>query len=225
MLLVACAAVTEVSPGVVVAVALEPPASPGLQADGSRVVFSDRGDEVRVTRAYLVSSSLELVPCARTAAGGWRRWVVGRAEAHEHSSPTRLGAAVVEALVGAADGRPLGELAPPPGHYCHAIFTARAADADADGLPAEPPMIGRTLYLEGTYRRDGAVQPFVVSSAAPLSVTADLDADLSAAGRLTLVVRKPADHWFDGVDFQQPPEVIAARVVENVRRSLRVEPR
>jgi hypothetical protein len=223
--LAACSSVSEVSEGLVLSVHAEAPAR---AADGSLTVVNDLGYIVRLDRAYLVSSSVEIFACEGAAARLWRRAVLGRAEAHALGSPTRLGTAFVEPLTGNEGSRPLGDIRPPPGRYCRVAYTASAADGDAVGLPTDLAVAGKTVYLAGTFRRGAALpRPFTVASSVPFTVQMDIaDTDLFAAtARPTLVVRKEADHWFDGVDFEgQPPRVIAAAVLENMRRSIRLEP-
>jgi hypothetical protein len=221
--LAACSSVSEVSEGLVLSVQAEGPAR---AADGTLTVVTDLGYTVRLDRAYLVSSSVEIFACP-TVGRRVSRWLIGRAQAHALGSPTRLGTALVEPLTGAAEAITLGDIRPPPDRYCRVVYTASAADHDAVGLPADLAVAGKTVYLAGTFAR-GAVEPrpFTVSSSAPFTVEAPLaDADLfAAAPRATLLVRKQADHWFDGVDFEtHPPRVIAVEVLENVRRSIRLE--
>jgi hypothetical protein len=220
--LAACSSVSEVSEGLVLTVHAE--AATGRAADGSLTVLTDLGYTVRLERAYLVSSSVEIFPCPRVSLS---RWLIGRAEAHAPGSPTRLGTAVVEPLTGPGDALPLGDIRPPPDRYCRVVYTASAADHDAVGLPSDLEVAGRTVVLAGTFRRGAAEpRPFTVASSAPIIVEAPLaDADLFAQARqATLVVRKQADHWFDGVDFEtHPPRVIAAEVLESMRKSIRLE--
>lgn len=115
----ACTSVEEVSPGLVVAVVLEPPSTPPMQPDGSRLITTDLGYQVGLVRAYLVSSGVEIFPCpAVVARRKWSSWIVGRAEAHGLTSPTRLGTSLAEPLTGSQEVRRLGSITPPPGRYC-----------------------------------------------------------------------------------------------------------
>jgi hypothetical protein len=221
----ACSSVSEVSEGLVLTVTAEPTA--GRDADGTLTVDTDLGYQVRLSRAYLVSSSVEIYAC-QNLASRWGGWLIGRAEAHVLGTPTRLGTAFVEPLTGAAGAsHALGEIRPPPDRYCRVSYTASAADKDAEGMPPDGVAAGNTVYLEGSYRRgDSPPQPFTVSSSSPFTVSADLTTmDLFGAGPTpTLVIRKRADHWFDGVDFQNhPARVISRSVLDNVQRSIRLE--
>jgi hypothetical protein len=225
----ACSSVSEISEGLVIAVAADPPTSLQRDADGNLIVGTDLGYLVTLTRAYLVSTSVEIFSCQATASRLWQRWIIGRAEAHAVGAPTRLGTAFVEALTGNGDVRhALGEIRPPPDRYCRIAYTASAADGDAIGMPPDRVATGNTVYLEGTFQRFPADPPrsFTVSSSAPFTVEGDVGV-LDLAGSMpnpTLVIRKQADHWFDGVDFQiQPPRVVAKEILDNMRRSIRLE--
>jgi hypothetical protein len=230
-LLAGCSSVSEISEGVVIAIAAESPRNPRRDAAGSLIVNTDLGYVVTLTRAYLVSTSLEIFACQPIATRLWQRWVIGRAQAHALDAPTRMGTAFVESFTGTgtADERhELGEIKPPPGRYCRAVYTASAADRDAIGMPPDSVAVGNTVYLEGTFQRQPGDQPrpFTVASSAPFTVEADIAAiDLfGATPTPTLVIRKQADHWLDGIDFEtHPPRVIAKEVLDNMRGSIRLE--
>jgi hypothetical protein len=143
-----------------------------------------------------------------------------------------MGTAFVELLTEktgtAGERHELGEIKPPPGRYCRAVYTASAADRDAIGMPPDRVAVGNTVYLEGTFQRQAADQPtsFTVSSSASFTVEADIGAlDLFGTMRTpTLVIRKQADHWLDGIDFEtHPPRVIAKELLDNMRGSIRLE--
>ena len=70
----ACSSVSEVSQGLVIAVAAEPPTSPERDADGRLIVGTDLGFRVTLSRAYLVSTSVEIFSCKPIAARPWQRW-------------------------------------------------------------------------------------------------------------------------------------------------------
>jgi hypothetical protein len=225
-----CSSVAELSEGLVLTVVVESPAPPGRESDGSLRFSSDLGYEVRLVRAYLVSSTVEIFSCRAPAASArsWARFIIGRAEAHALATPTRLGTAFVEPLTTDLERRSLGAIRPPPDRYCRVSYTASPADHDAEGMPSDQVVMGRTVYLEGTYRfGDTAVwRPFVVSSAATFSVEREIPVTelFSATPSATLAIRKQVDHWFDGVYLDsRSAESIAGNVVENIRRSIRLE--
>jgi hypothetical protein len=238
-----CSSVDEVSDGLVISVAAEPPTAPQRAADGTLTLTTDLGYQVHLQRAYLVSSSVEVVPCSAVgpppaarpapAAGrvlGWLgRVLIGRAEAHTPGSPTRLGTAFVESLAAPDVRVTLGEIRPPPDRYCRLSYTASPADHDAVGMPSDSAALGNTIYLQGTFARGSdAAASFTVASPTPFTVSADVEPlDLSeGAPPPTVVIRKQADHWLDGVDFATAPaRVIARTVIDNVQRSIRLEHR
>jgi hypothetical protein len=100
--------------------------------------------------------------------------------------------------------------------------------ADATGLRANPWLVGKTLYLEGTFRRgDQGPKPFAAWSSASLFIDASLPSlELSAdAPNATLMVRKSSDHWFDDLDLAlQSPESLGEAVLANITRSIVVDP-
>jgi hypothetical protein len=242
--MVGCSSVDEVSVGLVIAVAAEPPTALQRAADGTLTLTTDRGYQVHLERAYLVSTSVEVVPCsavvpppaARAAPAGGRvlgwlgRALIGRAEAHTPGTPTRLGTAFVESLAAAPDVRvTLGEIRPPPDRYCRLSYTASPADHDAVGMPSDSAALGNTIYLQGTFARGSdAAADFTVAAPMPFTVSADVEPlDLTeGAPPPTVVIRKQADHWLDGVDFATAPaRVIARTVIDNIQRSIRLERR
>jgi hypothetical protein len=213
--------VEELSRGLVVTVMVEP-ASPRSDTDGFLSLTTDRGYDVRLRRAYLASSAVEIFPCARPSVADW---LIGRAEAHPTASPTRLAAAIVEPLTGAGP-RSLGQIRPPPDHYCRISYTSGPADRDASGMPDDGVMLGKTLYLEGTSRPTGEAdwQPLVVSSSSSFSVEVDVAGELfGASTQPTIVIRKQAERWLDQVDLEARPAEIADAVLRNVRNSIGLE--
>ncbi len=217
-----CSAST--TPGIQVAVVLDAPSSPRV-TDVSRVIQTNRGFSVALTRGYLSTATIELIACSTTATF-WNPFAIHAAYAHTTGSPTRLGVPIVESLIAAAPGRvPVGDLRPPAGAYCRARLTLAPADGDALGLPSDTDMVGKTFLAVGTYARAGQEErPFSMSSAASLDVeTAFPSTTLSSDERRTssLRVTKVADHWFDNIDCEQGDENENVQtVLDNVRRSL-----
>lgn len=220
----ACSTVSDLSAGVSIEVLSESPALPA--SDGRPSMTNDLGYDVTLSRAYLVTTSLEVFPCQSLAARLWERWIERPAMAHAGEGPTRLGTAVVETLAANGNTLTLGEIRPPPGSYCHARYTAGPADRDAVGLTAGAPIAGNTIYLEGTFARGGDVQPFVASSDASLVADSEL-APLTlsqATPRSTLRIRKPIARWFEGVDFaNQDERQRTVAILANISRSIVVE--
>jgi hypothetical protein len=202
--------------------------TPGLEVEvtsrpvGQRLQLrNDLGYIVDLTRGYLVTSSVELVECPRLA-----RWLIGTAEAHLPASPTRLGAPMVESLVGEAET--LGTLRPPPDRYCQLRVSLAPADADARGLPDEVRFVGRTLYLAGSYRSPGSEvdRPLAALTSESVEVLVpvpDLVLDGEAPRHRRLELSKAAERWFDGIDLDNtPPPELAGRLLGGVAASLTV---
>jgi len=182
---------------------------PAVTVDGAGWHFTRaNGDRVVLSRGYLTLASVEILPCPTL---GERLWQTlspfGVAYAHTVGSPTLLGTPHVVGL-GASLTAPalsLGELHPPPASYCHAHLVFEPADDDAEGLPSDVSMVGRTLLLEGTVTSpsEGTPRPFHLESAETAEVDvsltpATLDQKSQTAARgFTLSPSK----WLDGVDL------------------------
>lgn len=231
MRMIACAPVVVASigcsasstDGVAISVVIEAP-STALPAGDDRVIVTDLGYRVTLTRAYLSTGSVEILACGvRTS---WRDIFIRDAHAHTTGSPTTLGIPAVESLL-APSGHLLavGALRPPSGSYCRIRQTITAADEDAVGLSADVPMVGKSLLVEGMYERGGEASTFfIVSSAISVDVeTSVARTELSARGvRVAqLVLTKTGDRWFDGIDFALSTETdLEPRLLQNIRRSL-----
>ncbi|WP_224244571.1 hypothetical protein [Hyalangium gracile] len=187
----------------------------------ARSFTNDRGERVILTRAHVSLSSVEIFPCADSGAWRWLRELspIGTAHAHSESSPRRLGTPHVSSLE-RPDGEvlELGTLRPPPGRYCRLHLVFGPADADAEGLPTDGVMVGRTFLLEGEIPSadGGAPRPFRVESSRIANQELVLDGlslsaeELEAEQRITLAY----DHWLDGTSPLDPDA--ATQVLRNV---------
>ncbi|QDG53079.1 hypothetical protein FIV42_20720 [Persicimonas caeni] len=225
----------------------------GASADA--VIVNDLGFEVRVDAAYLVTDTVTLLACdevddPRDLPGfslrTLTRALLPSAHAHGPTTPTRLGTPHVEALVGASSrsSHPwrIGEFLPPPGDYCAVRLDVRAADDDAIGLPADVDMVGRTLYVRGTYLapdedapNENAPKPFELATGAAFDIELDKVASTTGAaapwsfprsGAKTgrVILNKNMAAWFEGVDFTDAdPEQTARAVLLNARESIELD--
>lgn len=128
-----------------------------------RGIVTDRGYGVTISRMQLVIGRLELVPCESTATARsvrlprwgevWRALSpVSVAHAHGLDSPLAINAPQVVDLMGAdRESFAYGTLRPPPDRYCALEVHVEPADADADGLVGAPDLLGRSLYLQGSF--------------------------------------------------------------------------
>ena len=142
---------------------------------GSKQFVNSEGVEITLDLAYLNIWSVELASDCSGASfshdrGGARFSIIGLARAHAEAAPHRVSVPHVMSLV-AADQTVLdmGRMEPPPGTYCGAIIDLQSADADARHLPQDVSMLGRTLYLRGSYRPRGAAAPVPFEFSTPRS--------------------------------------------------------
>lgn len=218
-----CACSGSSKEGVSITVVLEAPSAPPLAGE-SRVVATDVGYRVVLTRGYLSTGAAEVFACG--ARMSWRDLFLRDAHAHTTGSPTLLGVPALESLLAAPDTRlVVGDIHPPAGSYCRVRQTIRAADHDAIGLSPSIPMLGKSLLVEGTHARAGEEpSPFTISSSLSVEVESTVPTtNVSADGTrvVQLVLSKAGDHWFDTIDFATSSETdTAPRVLQNIRRSL-----
>jgi hypothetical protein len=188
------------------------PASVQGVSGSTRTWQTPLGYQVVVSKMYLNFGGAELIACEEEQSAVrkyWKRckdWAsISVARAHTESSLTRLGTPVVESML-RADGSivELGVFGPPPGAYCVTRYFVDPADEDAQNLPADAPMLGKTVYVEGTYQ-EGTEPPaaFVIATSLKFDVLAPgIDIPKDPNFRKTLRVARDAVHWFDEVDFR-----------------------
>lgn len=216
------------SEGVVVTLRSEPAKIPV-----AATYDTDLGYRVVVSKAYVNLSSVEIFGCdaplassfSERATRGLREvfTLERRAYAHTEGSPTKLGTPLVEAFTGQGNGAPVGELRPPAGRYCRVVQSLQAADGDARGLPTDLSMVGKSMYVAGTYAKGGqAPAPFEAESTASFDASKDLTFELSTTGtrNVTVVLTRDTTHWFDGVDFAtMGKRDVAKRIVDAMAES------
>lgn len=211
-----------------------------LAPAGGWEVVNDLGFTVRVTRAYVVSRSIELVPCAPRAVSLRRleRFfspppaLAGHGTSADPSASPR---AEVESLAPAAP-RELARVYPGARTYCRAHYLMARADAHAAALPADVDMIDRTLRIAGHVQPPDAAgfTPFAVATAVANGTLVDLHTTGVAgldSGRASavIVVRRNLDTIFDRVDFGTMTEKRMAReilhnLIAGVEIEVRVDP-
>jgi len=192
---------------------------------------NDEGYTVDIDHAYIVIEEVELVPCEATASAAILKFLdpVHTAHAHTTSTPTKSGVPfVVDASEAMEAAGSVGEVSPPPALYCSLKVTIGPADGDAEGLPESPDMVGKSLYIEGTYDDEGAVAYTIQSSD---SLTVDIPfrntdgdeapLDLTEVGLHTVTIGSTYDTWLDGVNFgTQTTGQMAAAALASVAASL-----
>lgn len=216
------------SDGIVVTLRSEPAKVPA-----AATFDTDVGYRVVVSKAYVNLSSVKIFGCdaplassfSERATRGLREvfTLERRAYAHTEGSPTKLGAPLVEAMTGPGAGAALGELRPPGGRYCRVVQSLQAADGDARALPRDVAMVGKTMYVAGTYAKGGQPPvPFEAESTASFDATTDVAFELSTTGarNVTVVLTRDTTHWFDGIDFAtMGKRDIAKRIVDAMAES------
>lgn len=194
---------------------------------------TDLGYRVVVAKAYVNLSTVEIFGCDAPLASSFsERATRGlrdvftlerRAYAHTEGSPTKLGTPLVEAFTETGGGTSVGELRPPAGRYCRVVQSLQAADGDARALPTDAPMLGKSMYVAGTYAKGGqAPVPFEAESTASFDATKDVSFELSTTGarNVTVVLTRDATHWFDGIDFATlGKRDVATRIVDAMAES------
>jgi len=204
-------------------------------------ITNDLGYRVHVTRGYLVTRSLELIPCnpvpplaALLKRIGDR---IGPRPAYAgHSAiadPSATKNAEVESLL-SPRSHAVATLYPGPQKYCQAHYLIARADPSATGLPSEVDMVDQSLRLEGWFRRPGDSQetPFTVVTAVGNGKLLDLPRGLgegscalnTASTSGVVVVRRNLDTIFDHVDFANMPDKrIGREVLQNLINDTEIE--
>lgn len=144
--------------------------SKAADADGGAAAESDElttdlGYRVRLQHAYLVLSRVELLPCTQARLWPALRSLLGTqvAYAHGFSTPTVWAVPqVLDLLDTSSRIVSVARMQPPPDDYCQARIWIDVADADAVALPADVPMVGHSIALEGSFAApdESAWHPF-----------------------------------------------------------------
>jgi hypothetical protein len=176
------------------------------QSSSAPFELSTAAGGVKIEELRWASSEVELRLCPSALARA-RAWLLPCAQAHGVSSPTLL--AVPTIVSGTAAAVQLGELTPPPGHYCSVRYRIAPADADAVGLAAAPLMLGASFRVRGELQpRDGVPSDWALTSQRSFDVTRDIDLELSsdhlqASLRLGLDAQRWREQigvgWFEAV--------------------------
>ena len=215
-----------------------------------RVLVNDLGYTVRLTRGYVVTRSMELVECPKTAfddpltlPSDLVPWLAPRAAYAGHTMGTPNPAAIsvprVESLTDAATVT-AGTVSLAPQRYCQVHYLVARADQNTVNLPHDLDMVDSSLHAEGTYRARGAEQdtPFRLHTTVANGRLVDLfppgrfgDApaqfilDTGSDGA-DVVIRRDVDRLFNGMDFATMPEKTMVRqLLQNLIDTLQVEVR
>jgi hypothetical protein len=197
-------------------------------SDAPLEITNDLGYLVRVTRGYVVTRSIEMIPCAIPSPVSLLdtidRMIGPRPAFAGHSAipdPSSTKSPTVESLLQRGP-RQLPALYPGARMYCRAHYLIARADPQSAGLPTEIDMVDQTLRVEGTFQRRGeaTATPFTVTSAVANGKLFELgtQSPSAAARRLDttsesaiVIVRRNLDTIFDRVDFATMNEKRMAR--------------
>jgi hypothetical protein len=220
------------------------PANAAVMDAGPKRFVTTEGHTVNLTKAYLVISSTTIeTTCGASfsaALDGLLNIVIPQAHAHTTPTPTSTGVPYVINLL-AADDTPvsIGSMSPAVADYCGVDVDLFAADADAINLPAGvPDMIGKTVYIEGTYslaNGGGGVDGSITIDTGATLINRNLllsalmmISESTPTGSISLAINY--DTWFDAVDFAaletetatttNPNDPNVSRVLQNISDSI-----
>jgi hypothetical protein len=155
-------------------------------------VENDLGYEIVVQRGYLVSYSAELVACPHfhfwweTAFAPMLAYA-GHGANHDES---QMATPIIEALDNPQNSE-WGSVTIHEPSYCQAHYLI------ARGSSAVPDMYGLSLWIEGTYERDGEALPFRLETS--LANGKMFEIQMGSSG--TVMINRRLDALFTGVDF------------------------
>lgn len=207
-----------------------------LVPGGGWTVTTDLGYQVEVRGGYMVSYRASLTACEApsgdsTLARLWRGLGVSVAHASdgEELDPSATTRPQVEWLA-APTSILLGTLAFTSTQYCGIHYLVARGDGSTFQLPSDVGMIGRSLYLEGSYLAPGAHTPveFVVDTSEGTGVLVPVDAAvdetlLTGGGAAQVTIDRRLDTLTDRIDFSSiDPEGIAHEVLRNLARGTTV---
>ena len=204
-------------------------ASPSSASDAPNavVIEAPSGDRVTILRAYVVLSRVELVACSEASV--WKRmqelWAPAIAHAHGRNTLTAWAIPNVIAPIDIQQRETwVADLHPPAGRYCTVRVSFDAADSDAEALPSDVSMVGRSLRIEGHYSAAGELGSHLFSYECTGAVTRELPLldDTGAPTQLelrseqlraTIRIEFTFDDLFDGVDLIPGTDPVRADLV------------
>ncbi len=218
------------------------PANAAVMDAGPKRFVTTEAHTVNLTKAYLVISSTTIeTTCGASfiaALDGLLDIIIPQAHAHTTTTPTSTGVPYVINLL-AADNTPvsIGSMSPAVADYCGVDVDLFAADADAINLPvgaAEPDMIGKTVFIEGTYTLDGGGGGIIKIDTGATLINRNLllsalmmISESTPTGSISLGINY--DTWFDAVDLELlenenvAPTVVSSegfKVLQNITSSI-----
>jgi hypothetical protein len=224
--------VTEVSISAAPAASLTRPVT--VSANEKTFKNSSNDATIVLTKAYLVISNATIeTSCGASfsaALDGLLNIVMPQAYAHTSATPTSTGEPYVINLMAADNAAiAIGSMSPSVADYCGVDVDLFAADADAYNLPVvvagEPDMVGKTLYIEGSYTPDGGATGIIkIDTGATL-----INRELMLGALMMITAASPTatislginyDTWFDSVDLTALESEAAAKAGDNYNQVL-----
>jgi hypothetical protein len=193
------------------------PANIAAQSAGAKTFNNDLGDSITLTRAYLVLTNAEVKSSCGASfsvdAEDILNFLLPTAHAHTEATPTATGEPyVLDLLTADNNAIAIGSVSPPVDDYCGLSIDLIAADADTFNLPSAsgaPNMVGKTVYIEGSYTQapanGGNSGQILVSTGATLTKR-----DLALSPTVSISRSTPGanisvaiqyDTWFNAVDL------------------------
>ncbi|MEZ4711441.1 MAG: hypothetical protein R3A44_29880 [Caldilineaceae bacterium] len=205
-------------------------AAPDADGHGWRVTTA-LGYQVHITAGYVVVGGAQLVPCAHehsaqqsvldTLLAPFAPRVAQAGHGGDHDR-SQIGEPLVESLTTPTTAEVSARFGDEPA-YCQFHYLAAYAPETAANLPANAEMVGRTLYLSGSYLAPNAAEstPFTISSNLAwgnmfnLTLHADATSTIELANTLDtqITLRRTLDNLFDDVDFANMTESEVARTI------------
>jgi hypothetical protein len=194
-------------------------------------VINDLGYHVTVERGYLVTGSVQLIPCSQPDQGGTASWLIDwllLAPAHAghggERDESKSTLPYVETLTKPTAVNLETVSVPQEALYCQAHYLVAYGVESAKNLPSEPDMIGTSLLVEGLVQASetGPARPFSIKTELVWGTITDLRATVEPADHLrlttdgdavTVILRRDLGALFDGVDFDRMPEIEQAKAV------------
>lgn len=199
--------------------------------DGAWEVTNDLGYRIRLTSGWMVTYSVQLVPCPETTLGSTlRRWLGSGSALAGHGSDNDVslgGPPRVESLTRLED-LTLGPVGASGGSYCMTHVLIARGDAFTTAVSEGRVVDGVSLHLEGSWTppTGGDPTPFSWETGSNRGGFNELEDpfDSSSSGGRFTITRRPGE-LFDGIDMALADPALAPRAaLKNLVLSLSLTP-
>lgn len=173
-------------------------------ANVAATLSNDLGYTITLGDGYLLSASLELIPCEEFSFGDWFAPAVAYAgHGIDAIGESRALLAQVE-RVGDTSDLAAGGASASLDSYCEAHYLIAAAYDSAENLPTAHDFVGNSLYLSGSYRSPNSTTEiaFVIETDLAWGGIVELPSIIEASNQpVTVTLTRDFARMFDGVDF------------------------